>query len=140
MDWTKKLFQENAREANAASQVSEVSTEHHKDLAAQRSMTLDKSGFHNGVGGARGKALSCIGRRHKRQVPSLGWEDPWRRAWQPTSVFFTEESHAKSRKQLKQLRTQVCKNYLNGDWKKMGGKEMEIKNFSIKKKKEIGWS
>lgn len=77
MDWTKKLFQENAREANAASQVSEVSTEHHKDLAAQRSMTLDKSGFHNGVGGARGKALSCIGRRHKRQAPSLGWEDPW---------------------------------------------------------------
>ena len=107
MDWTKKLFQENAREANAASQVSEVSTEHHKDLAAQRSMTLDKSGFHNGVGGARGKALSCIGRRHKRQAPSLGWEDPWRRAWQPTSVFLTGESHAK--RSLEGYGPQGCK-------------------------------
>ena len=75
--------------------MSEVSTEHYKDLAAQRSMTLDKSGFHNGVGVASGKALSCIGRRHKRQVPYSGWEDPWRRAWQPTSVFLTGESHGK---------------------------------------------
>ena len=28
------------------------------------------------------------------QVRSLGWEDlPWRRAWQPTSVFLPGESH-----------------------------------------------
>ena len=26
-------------------------------------------------------------------VRSLGWEDPWRRAWQPTSVFLPGESH-----------------------------------------------
>ena len=26
-------------------------------------------------------------------VWSLGWEDPWKRAWQPTPVFFPEESH-----------------------------------------------
>ena len=24
---------------------------------------------------------------------SLGWEDPWRRKWQPTLVFLPEESH-----------------------------------------------
>ena len=26
-------------------------------------------------------------------IPSLGWEDPWRRAWQPTPVFLSGESH-----------------------------------------------
>jgi len=26
------------------------------------------------------------------QVQSLGWEDPWRRDWQPTPVFLPEES------------------------------------------------
>ena len=26
-------------------------------------------------------------------VGSLGWEDPWRRAWQPPLVFLPEESH-----------------------------------------------
>ena len=26
-------------------------------------------------------------------VPSLGGEDPWRRAWQPTPVFWPGESH-----------------------------------------------
>ena len=25
-------------------------------------------------------------------VGSLGWEDPWRRAWQPTPVFLPRES------------------------------------------------
>ena len=27
------------------------------------------------------------------QVRSLGWEDPWRRKWQPTAVFLPGESH-----------------------------------------------
>ena len=27
------------------------------------------------------------------QVQSLGWEDPLRRAWQPTPVFLPGESH-----------------------------------------------
>ena len=27
------------------------------------------------------------------QVQSLGWEDPWRRKWQPTPVFVPGESH-----------------------------------------------
>ena len=26
-------------------------------------------------------------------VPSLGWDDPWRRAWQPTPVFTPGEPH-----------------------------------------------
>ena len=29
----------------------------------------------------------------ERQFPSLGWEDPLRRAWQPTPVFLPGESH-----------------------------------------------
>ena len=27
------------------------------------------------------------------RVRSLGWEDPWRRAWQPTPVFLPGEAH-----------------------------------------------
>ena len=27
------------------------------------------------------------------QVQCLGWEDPWRRKWQPTPVFVPEEFH-----------------------------------------------
>ena len=27
------------------------------------------------------------------QVQSLGWEDAWRRKWQPTPVFLPGESH-----------------------------------------------
>ena len=27
------------------------------------------------------------------QVCSLGWEDPWRKKWQPTPVFLAGESH-----------------------------------------------
>ena len=27
------------------------------------------------------------------QVQSLGWEDPWRRKWQPTPVLLPRESH-----------------------------------------------
>ena len=27
------------------------------------------------------------------QVRPLGWEDPWRREWQPTPVFLSGESH-----------------------------------------------
>ena len=27
------------------------------------------------------------------QIPSLGWEDPWRRAWQTTAVFLPGKSH-----------------------------------------------
>jgi len=33
-------------------------------------------------------------RRHKRPwIQSLGWEDPWRKKWQPTSVFFPGKFH-----------------------------------------------
>ena len=28
-------------------------------------------------------------------VQSLGWEDPWRRKWQPTPVFLPGESHGR---------------------------------------------
>ena len=27
------------------------------------------------------------------QVLSLVWEDPWKREWQPTTVFLPEETH-----------------------------------------------
>ena len=50
------------------------------------------------------------------QVRSLGQEDPWRRAWQPTPVFLPGESHgqrslvtvhwvSENRTQVKQLST-----------------------------------
>ena len=28
-----------------------------------------------------------------RETQSLGWEDPWRRKWQPTPVFLSREFH-----------------------------------------------
>ena len=31
------------------------------------------------------------------QVRSLGWEDPWKREWQPTPVFLPGESHGQRR-------------------------------------------
>ena len=31
----------------------------------------------------------------KTQVGSLGWEDPWRRKWQPTPVLFLGKSHGR---------------------------------------------
>ena len=45
-------------------------------------------------GGASSKELACQSRRHKRHRfnPWVG-EIPWRRAWQPTSVFLPGESH-----------------------------------------------
>ena len=37
---------------------------------------------------------SCQGRRHKGHgFDPWVWKSPWRRAWQPISVFFTGESH-----------------------------------------------
>ena len=33
----------------------------------------------------------------KTQVQSLGWEDPWRRKWQPTPVFLPGEAHGQRR-------------------------------------------
>ena len=45
-------------------------------------------------GGAGGKELACLYRRHNRQ----GFDPwvrkiPWRKAWQPTPVFLPGESH-----------------------------------------------
>ena len=31
--------------------------------------------------------------KQETQVLSLGWEDPWMRAWQSTLVFLCRESH-----------------------------------------------
>ena len=45
------------------------------------------------LGGAGGKEAICQCRRHETWVSSLGQEDPWRRAWQPTPVFLPGESH-----------------------------------------------
>ena len=55
----------------------------------------DPRGF---PGGASGKEPACQYRRHKRLGfdPWLG-KIPWRRAWQPTPVFFPGESHAQRR-------------------------------------------
>ena len=39
------------------------------------------------------KNLPAMQETQMTWVRSLGWEDPWRRAWQPTSVFLPGESH-----------------------------------------------
>ena len=45
-------------------------------------------------GGASGKEITCHCRRHKRQeFDSWVGKIPWRRKWQPTQVFLSEESH-----------------------------------------------
>ena len=47
-------------------------------------------------GGTNGKEPACQCRRHKRHGinPWIG-KIPWRRAWQPTSVFLPGKSHVK---------------------------------------------
>ena len=54
-------------------------------------MYIHPEGF---PGGTIGKELVCQCRRHKRCKfnPWVG-KIPWRRAWQATSVFLSEESH-----------------------------------------------
>ena len=42
-------------------------------------------------GGSHSKESACKAGRPR--VQSLGWEDPWRRAWQPTPVLLPGESH-----------------------------------------------
>ena len=45
-------------------------------------------------GGANGKEPTCHCRKQETLVWSLGWEDPpWKRKWQPTSIFLSGESH-----------------------------------------------
>ena len=39
-------------------------------------------------GGSDDQEAAC----RETWVPSLGWEDPWRRAWQPTPIFLPGES------------------------------------------------
>ena len=34
---------------------------------------------------------------HEMQIPSLGWEDPWKRKWQSTPVFLPGKSYGQSR-------------------------------------------
>ena len=46
------------------------------------------------LGGASGKEPNCQCRKHNEiWVPSRVWKMPWRRAWQPTPVFFPAEFH-----------------------------------------------
>ena len=44
-------------------------------------------------GGTRGKEPACQCRSYETWVRSLVGKIPWRRAWQPTPVFLTGESH-----------------------------------------------
>ena len=39
--------------------------------------------------------LKCLPAMWETRVRSLGWEDPWRRKWQPTPVFLPGESHGR---------------------------------------------
>ena len=49
-------------------------------------------------GGTRGKEHASQCRRHKQHgFNPWVWKIPWRRAWQPTSVFLPRESHGQRR-------------------------------------------
>ena len=56
-------------------------------------------------GGAAGKESACQCGGHKRRGfnPWVG-KTPWRRAWQPTLVFLSEEPHG----QRRELRPRLC--------------------------------
>ena len=46
------------------------------------------------LGGASGKEITCQCRRYERRsLDPWVWKIPWRRAWQPTPVFWPGESH-----------------------------------------------
>ena len=47
----------------------------------------------NGWDGTSGKESACHCRRQAMWFPSLGWEDPLYRNWQPNPVFLSGESH-----------------------------------------------
>ena len=40
-----------------------------------------------------GPAVKSVPAMQETQVQSLGQEDPWRKAWQPTLIFLPGESH-----------------------------------------------
>jgi len=44
-----------------------------------------------------GKEPACQCGRHRDMGSIPGWEDPWRRKWQPTPVFLPEKSHEQRR-------------------------------------------
>ena len=49
-------------------------------------------------GGARGEEPTCqCGKQKTRGFDPWVGKSPWRRAWQPTPVFFPEESHGQRR-------------------------------------------
>ena len=83
--------------------------------------SLQSAGFPVPPGGASDKVLTCQCRRHKTcKLDSWVRKIPWRRAWQPTPVFWLGESHdrgswwatihsvTKSFTWLKQLSTHTC--------------------------------
>ena len=42
-----------------------------------------------------GQLVKNLPAMQETQVRFLGWEDPWRRKWQPTPVFLPGESHGR---------------------------------------------
>ena len=46
-----------------------------------------------GKGFPDGSVVKNLTTTQEMQVQSLGWEDPWRRKWQPTAVFLPGEFH-----------------------------------------------
>ena len=76
-------------------EVTKKKTRTARTTSAWRVWFLDTPNSEKGFpGGASGKESTCQGRRPKRQEfhPWVG-KIPWRRAWQPTPVFLSGESH-----------------------------------------------
>ena len=71
--------------------VCEVSTDFSPEKGVLELPHMVGMGF---PGGASGKEPACQCRRHKRHTFNSWVRNiPWKRAWQPTPVFFPGESH-----------------------------------------------
>ena len=68
-----------------------------RDVANEHGYQVKKEGGMNWktwIGKCRlAQRLKCLPAVQETWVQSLGWEDPWRRKWQPTPVFLPGESH-----------------------------------------------
>ena len=62
-------------------------------LLQKWSLVCKKDTVRMAMGFLGGSVVKNLPETQEKRVQSLGWEDPWRRAWQPTSVSLPGEFH-----------------------------------------------
>ena len=60
----------------------------HWNFSAIKNFYVQLNFYGSGV-----KNLPAVQKTQNTRVQSSGWEDPWRRAWQPTPTFLPGDSH-----------------------------------------------